>query len=149
VKTRRERIIVTAAVLAFGAVFAVLSLEHSWSARRFPLAAGLLTVVMASLQLIADIRRPASDDRSHAAVATPSEVTAIAWTAALVAGVYLAGLSIALPLFTGLYWRVRDKASWPVALAAALSVLAFVQGILVWLLGIDLYDGLLLQWLRR
>ena len=148
-KTRRQRIFVTAGVLAFGAVFAALSLEHSWSAMRFPLAAGFLTVVMASLQLIADIRRPSSDEQRHAAVAMPSEATAIAWTAALVAGVCLAGLSITLPLFTALYWRVRDKASWSGALAAALSVLAFLQGILVWMLGIELYEGLLLQWLRR
>ena len=147
-KTRSERMAVTAAVVAFGALFGVLAVEFSWSARRFPLFASALTIVMGSLQLIADLRRPAQDGRAEGAGST-SEGSVLAWTTALVFGVYVIGLSITLPLFTGLYWRVKDRASWPSSIAAGLSVLAFVQGILVWLLRVDLYNGIIGQWLQR
>ena len=103
---------VTAAVLAFAVVFAVLSLGFSWSAARFPLFASMLTIVMASLQLFVDFRRPAPDGQVLEGAGSASEVSALVWTAALVAGAYVMGLSIALPVFTGLYWRLMDKTSW-------------------------------------
>jgi hypothetical protein len=146
VKTRRERTVVTAAVVAFAAVFAVLSLDFSWSAARFPLFASMLTIVMASLQLFADFRRPAPDGQLPEGSASASEVSALVWTAALVAGAYVMGLSIALPVFTGLYWRLMDKTSWRSAIAAGLSVLAFVQVLLGWLLRVDLYPGIIGRW---
>ncbi len=138
---------VTAAVLAFAVVFAVLSLGFSWSAARFPLFASMLTIVMASLQLFVDFRRPAPDGQVLEGAGSASEVSALVWTAALVAGAYVMGLSIALPVFTGLYWRLMDKTSWRSAIAAGLSVLAFVQVLLGWLLRVDLYPGIIGRWL--
>jgi hypothetical protein len=148
-KTRRERILVTAALLAFGVIFCVLSLGLSSQARRFPLFAGALTIVMTSAQMIADLRRPTQEGGAAGAPGDALERSAILWTAALVAGVYLVGLAITLPLFTGLYWRIKDRAPWPSAIVVGLCVLGFVEGILAGLLRLELYEGIIGQWLRR
>jgi hypothetical protein len=147
-KTRRERILVTVALLAFGVAFSVLSLGFSSSAARFPLFAGALTISMTLLQLIADVRRPAQDGAANGASAA-LERSAILWTVALVTGVYVAGLSVALPLFTALYWRLKDGASWRSAIIVGLCVIGFVNGILAWLLRVELYDGIIGEWLRH
>jgi hypothetical protein len=147
-KTRRGRNLVTSALLAFAGLFCILSLPLSSSARRFPLFAGMLTIVMASLQLLTDLRRPIHEgDTSHDA-ATTSEQSTILWAVALVAGVYVVGLSVAFPVFTGLYWRKKDNASWPAAIGVAVCIIVFVDGILASLLRVDLYRGLISQWLR-
>jgi hypothetical protein len=124
-------------------------LRLSPPARRFPLAAGLATAAAASLQLIAG-RRRAADGAAGGAESggQTAERTVILWAAALVAGVYLAGLPVALPVFVGLYWRLRDGAPWPGAIGAGVSVFAFLQGVLAWLLRVELYGGIIGERLR-
>ena len=145
---RQRQSLVTAALLALSLLFCLLSFRLSSSAGRLPLFAGALTVVTASLQLISDLRRPAVEREAGEGSGRTSERSVILWTAALIAGVYLAGMSVTLPVFTGLYWRLRDGASWPSAIGAGVCVLGFVQGLLAWLLRIDLHDGMIGRWLR-
>jgi len=147
-KTRRERNLVTGAVLAFAGLFCILSLPLSWSARRFPLFAGALTMVMASLQLIADLRHTPSEGGTSQDAGTTSERSAILWAVALVAGIYLMGLSIALPVFAGLYWRMKDGARWPIVIGVSFCIVGFVEGILASLLRVELYRGMIGQWLQ-
>jgi len=146
--TRRGRIVTAIAMLAFAALFALLAWPLSAPAGRFPLAASALTAVMAALQLAADLRLPAGTAVEAPARPRVPERYVILWASALLAALFLAGFSIALPLFVCAYWRVRDGAPWRSAIAAGLAVFAFVHGVLVWLLRVDLYAGWAGRWLQ-
>jgi hypothetical protein len=80
---------------------------------------------------------------------TPAKTaTVVLWVLLMFPLTYLLGFSVALPLYTLLYLRLRSKESWLLSASIALGMLVFVRGALVHLFGIQLYKGELWSLLR-
>ena len=147
-RTRRGRILVTLAVMSFAALLTAIASRLPAPAARFPVIAGLITLAAASAHLVSNLREPTGTPPRPSTATPTSEAGTLLWTASLPASSYLLGLPVALPLFTALYWRLRDHASWRASLAAGLAVFVFVNGLLCFVLRVDLYPGWLGRWLN-
>ena len=70
----------------------------------------------------------------------------LAWFGGFILGIYLLGFIIAIPLFILTYMKWLGT-RWVVAIIWAIVAPAIIYGVFELVLGIDLYRGLLLNWL--
>ncbi|MBN8731214.1 MAG: hypothetical protein J0L64_11775 [Acidobacteria bacterium] len=138
----------TLAVISVAALLTAIAVSLPAPAGRFPVIAGLITIVAASAHLLSNLKETPDAPGASSAAAAPSEARTLLWTASLPAATYFLGLPLALPLFTALYWRLRDHASWRASLVAGLAIFALVTGVLGFGLQVDLYPGWLGRWLN-
>lgn len=139
-KGRGEALVIIAVLAGVAGLFCVLAVGLPATARLVPLVAGVPALVLLVLQLVIEIKtRPAQDRK-------PVSMYVMLPAMALLAGIYLVGFAVAVPLFAGIEWR-RTGAAWPAALGVGAALFAVVLGMFSLVPGIRPYGGWIGQWL--
>jgi len=145
--TIREHSVVNLALLLAAVLFIFLASGLTRTAATLPAIVAAITMVLAAAQLALDRRKPPPVETIRLE-GVPERFLTLTLAGLLVA-LYVAGFVIALPIFAGLFWRWRAGASWTKAAALAAILFALLYGVITVLLRVDLYPGVLLQWLSR
>lgn len=148
------------------------ALGFSETARTVPLVIGIPTLVLIVIQIIRDgigvvrsdptvgavseieqdrYARAAADQREAAATAVAREVAAdrstsmlgsMAWVGALALLIWLAGLLIAIPVFTAAFMKIFGRERWTTIAAFAVGTAVAVYAFFTLVLDVRLYSGL-------
>jgi len=133
------------AVLA-GAVLAA-AYGYSRSSGLFPIFVGwiflALVLLEAALQLRLILRGGAEERPEFGETGGLADFGGFLWLGLLLVAVYLAGFLIATPVFMFAFLRLSARRPLAQSLLAALSAIAFVYVLFVWLLHYRLYPGAL------
>jgi hypothetical protein len=135
-----------------GAFAVVSAWRWPFKAALFPLAVGIPLAVVASAQLVLDLRGrgepaggPAVDLQFGGDV--PEDVarrragTLFAWIVGFVALVWLVGFPIAVPVFMASYLLLQSAAHWRVAVGLTAAAWAFFYGVFQWALRLPFETG--------
>jgi len=137
-----ERLLIALCLLGVG--FAAIAQGFRGDAWKFPTVVGVLTAALAAVELVRLLR---SDPREGAAPADPGArrrgAMLAAWFAAALAGVYVAGLLVAVAVATALYARAFLGAGPLRAGAAGLAHALFFWVAFELLAGFRLWGGIL------
>lgn len=131
------------AVIAVGVITAT---QWRWDTRLFPWVVGIPALALTLWQLVSDLRGSgAAVDSEEAAprafVDVPVDQTipetvrhertlkAMAWILGFVAGLWLLGFLIAIPLFVFFYLKWEARAAMPMAILLALATELFIWGV--------------------
>ena len=145
---------------AFGGYLA-LAAGYPGLARLFPLVVGVPGAVLAAAQFVLDLRsRAAGARRSEphrargaagalrsAAVFARQDLGVFGWAAGLVALTLVLGFGAAIPLFLGLFLRLRGKETWRLTAVLAGAGWAFVYLVFTVGMKLFLFGGFLVRWL--
>ncbi|HKX18438.1 MAG TPA: tripartite tricarboxylate transporter TctB family protein, partial [bacterium] len=145
---------------AFGGYLA-LAAGYPGLARLFPLVIGVPGAVLAGAQFALDLRRRASGGRPtdplcpggaagalrSAAVWARQDLGVFGWAAGLVALTLALGFGAAIPLFLGLFLRLRGKETWRLTAVLAGAGWAFVYLVFTVGMKLFLFGGFLVRWL--
>ena len=71
----------------------------------------------------------------------------ISWIFLLLVSIYLFGFLYAVPIFMLFYLRERLRENRQLSLAVSIGTWAILYGVFLLLLGVQLYEGRLWQWL--
>jgi len=156
-RLKREDLFFVAVVIGFLLLFLLLSFGYKPIARTVPVILILPALAIAFLRLspnLIEFFKGPDKDRKKADIpedagSQPAEITrVILWCCALVAGIWLLGFVLFVPVFILLYLKTH-KEKWP--LAILLSVLTFVllKGFFLMLLKVHLYQGYIPDLLMR
>lgn len=122
-----------------------------WEAVTMPAAMSGVVAVMAAVEVVRWARHRHTHETTHDTAAgrrlrLPDDMRRLAlvagWTCALMAGIYLVGFLISVPLFAFSYLTARRR-HWAIATVFALAMLGFVYGTFEVGLKAPLYEGLL------
>ena len=153
--------IFTALLLGTAIMALIMSLEMGSVARLVPLRVLIPTILLLALQLMLDLgagkgkksawadllglvqsgsQNPgkASGPADAAAITWRKELGALIWVALLLALTLLLGFSAAAPVYVLLCYRFRAAQAWPLSLLMAGITVLVIQGLLVWLLELNL-----------
>jgi hypothetical protein len=131
------------AALAAYAVYAALA----WplKAALFPLTMGIPLLVLATVQIVLDLREPPA---AAPADARRRAFTVFAWMAAFIALVLLLGFPIAVPVFVFSYLAMESRERWFVSALAAAAAWAFFHILFQRLLHFPFEAGLVQGWFQ-
>ena len=142
-------------ILLFAAGMLYWAQDYSATARRFPSAVSAVLIVLAALDLWSRTRLPGrrliatfwgTDFNRREMVQHPAfraELALVGWVLAWFAGMAALGVLIAMPLFCFLFTWLRSRRPPLQAALVAFLVVAFEYAVFEWLLGYELYRGLL------
>lgn len=77
------------------------------------------------------------------------ELLAVGWLLAFLGLIILAGFLAAIPIFILVFMRLYGRESWRLSLGLAVVLLIFVYAVFEIILGSDLYQGLILETIKR
>ena len=161
--TPRGGLLSGALTAAFGGYLA-LAAGYPGLARLFPLVVGVPGAALAAAQFVLDLRNraggPAAAGRTDpfrppaaagalgsAAVWVRQELGVLGWAAGLVALTLALGFGAAIPLFLGLFLRLRGKETWRLTAVLAGAGWAFVYLVFTVGMKLFLFGGFLVRWL--
>jgi len=140
-----ERTVLTATLALVVGAMVGSSATLSPVARVAPLVVGIPTLALLGLELVRDLtrgrRQPAPDDRAGAA-----ERGLFGWLVILLGLTGVVGIALGLPVWLGLFLRLRSGERWTVAAAFAVGLAVVLYGVLEVMLGIRLDGGALTGW---
>jgi uncharacterized membrane-anchored protein YitT (DUF2179 family) len=106
------------AFLAAAAAYAVLTaLRWPPKAALFPLVMGIPLLVLALVQMVADLR--GANTPEHAPGGARAAMAVLGWMAAFIALVFLLGFPFAVPLFIFGYLTIAGRERWLLSIALA------------------------------
>ena len=143
----RERVALTALLLAWVGAVVGLSATMGTVARMAPLAVGIPTLVLVALELAGDLKRARQEDARMTSLAGTAQTPgAIAWLVGLAGVVAIVGVPIGVPAWLLLFLRLRAREPWRVAGAYAGTLALVVWGVVVSLMGVPLDGGAVTRW---
>jgi len=157
-------------------LFLWLTLGLSPNARRVPLVVAIPTLGLLVIQLLMDLvpslaplrrrlektdvfgiesHRETSQQATSRQLDQPAEggmiikreFIVISWIFLLLVSIYLFGFLYAVPIFMLFYLRERLRENRQLSLAVSIGTWAILYGVFLLLLGVQLYEGRLWQWL--
>lgn len=118
-------------------------------ARLLPLVIGVPAVVMTLVQLGVELRKsvrpPTAGGEAAADGRVRREAAMALYLGGLVGALLLVGFLIAAPLFVAAFLRFREHEGWPVVAGAAAATLAVLFVVFDVLLGLSLYQGIIVE----
>jgi hypothetical protein len=136
---------VTAALMV--AIFAIMvsvALTYAPDARFLPLVIGIPGLALSVLQLAVEMRT--KGDKEFTAADRRAELKMFAWFVFFVVGIILFGFPYAGPAMVALYLHFSWREKWYVSLGSALFAWAILFGVFEYVLGLPLFEGLVVQW---
>lgn len=147
--------------LAFDLIMAVilgvlfgLTLTYNKAARFVPLIIITPTFALALGRLAYDFRLwwrsrdlPANPDGGPEGPAWRGEVAAALWVLLFFGLVYLLGFIVAIPLYIFVSMRFRSREPWPISIMVPVGTWAFMYGLFGWFLKVQLFEGVIFQFL--
>ena len=117
------------------------------SARLMPLLIGVPGTIMSFFQLIIELRT-VNDVTDNQSVLSGRELNIIVWLTGFFVAVIVLGFDYGSPLVVACYVYFVGKERLTTALVAGISCFALMYGLFERLMGIQLFDGLLSQFLQ-
>lgn len=152
------------ALVAVLLAFVTVAAGYNPQARLMPLVIGVPILALAVWQTVSDLilgaRRAAEAVTGEHASASPKEVPTpsrmpgreirvFLWTLLLFLLLYLFGFIVTTFLYTFLSLKIRSRLNWSLSLGVAAAALAFLYGVMVYALKVQLYPGIVTLALRR
>lgn len=143
--------------------FVVTAAGYNPQARLMPLVIGIPVLALAIWQTANDWRTSGGDTRMHASTkemrsdreeGAPTgrfrqELRVFLWTLALFVLLYLFGFIITTCVYTFLSLKVRSRLNWVTSVAISAGAFAFLYGVMIYALQVQLYPGIVVLALRR
>jgi hypothetical protein len=126
--------------------FFIQALFFSASARVMPLLVSVPGLVFCLVQLVIDLKR--QPPGASKPMFSGSEVKAIAWIGGFIIGISVLGFVYGAPLLVAAYLYFYAGERLHTALLAAIACVAFAYGFMDRLMEIQLFEGLLFEYLR-
>lgn len=144
--SRASAVATSIVLLAFVAAYAAIGLTTLDAASRaVPLLAALVTAVLLGIEIVKRLSASAADATSVAESTTSigHELRVLGSVAAAVAGIYVAGFLIALPLYVALAIALIGRQPWRIAIATAAVTIAAIYVAFEVVLSYRLFAGVL------
>lgn len=139
------RILTCLVMLAIFVAFVVPALSFHPEARMMPLLVGVPGTILCFWQLLVELNTE-DGDTGDGKILSRSELTIAAWLLAFIAGIAALGFSLGTPLLVACYLYFVAKERLGTALIAGIFCFALVFGFFGRLMSIQLFEGLLLQY---
>jgi len=136
--------------LTAGIMFAVfatmvgLALTYPEDARFLPLVIGVPGLVLSALQLAIEFRT--KPGKEFTAEDRRAELKMTGWFVCFVVGIILFGFPYAGPIMVAIYLHFSWREKWYVSLGSAVFAWAILYGVFEYVLGLPLFEGLVVQW---
>ncbi len=156
----RAQVIFVLLLVIFFALFVYEARGWRLQARLYPWVIGIPMVVLALLQLLLDLKgiapKKSQDDTPvdfqftqniDPALARARRINIFSWIFGFLAGIWLLGFSITVPLLVFLYLKVQSREGWTLSIALTAAAWLVFWGLFDWLLRLPFPDGQLLIWL--
>jgi hypothetical protein len=170
-----EKVWFTFVLFVFAAVMFFMTLRLGRVARFVPLAVAIPTLALLGFQLLVEaipelarrfgivekkdifgveplreksVAQTQADLTAAREARNKRELSAFLWLSLMLLLIYLLGFLFALPIFSTVYLKKRAAESWLLSLTVGLTMCLSLYGIFVLLLKVELYEGLLANWLR-
>jgi len=145
-------------------IYVVTAMGYNPAARLMPLVVSIPIFILAILNMISDFRRVGGKNvsaephgvKDEASAQPPAarnthrkELVIFGWVVAVFVSFYLLGFVISTFLYTFLSLKVRSRYPWGVSLAVSVGCLAFLYGVMIYGLRVDLYQGKIILMLRK
>lgn len=128
-------------LFVFTGAFAVAGLSYPGMAATMPMAIGGIRAGLSLLQLVRELRR-----RGAEPVDLARDLPIYLWVWGFIAAFIVFGFLFAAPVMVLLYLRLRGRESWRMSLSVAAAVFAMLYFVFGMALGVELFDGLLMEW---
>lgn len=133
-------------MLAIFSAMTLIALGFPEKARMMPLLVGVPGTLLALTQLVADLRTTDRDKHfAEGEVERRRERHMLAWLGAFLVGVLGFGFLVAAPLLVFAFLRFGQRESWAVALVSGVGVWVILYAVFTRMLGLFLFDGLILS----
>ncbi len=144
-----SRILTSAAMLAIFAGMSAAALAFPPKAQFMPLLVGVPGTLLALTQFVSDLRkRPARVEPTPEQVdERRREIGMFAWLGLFAVGILGFGFLYAAPLLVFAFLRFGQKESWVVAVIGGVGAWAILYGMFELMLGLILFEGLLVEML--
>jgi hypothetical protein len=161
VKLRRLELIVDVIWVLLSVWYVLTASTYPSAGRLIPMSVGIAVFLIGSFQLIGyfvpalrvfthgrppargDADAPAAEEVASLARAERREWIAILWALLLLAGIYVLGYLITVPLFFLAYFLFQRPMRWKLALISAVVMGGLTYLVFYQLLSVQLYPGLL------
>jgi tripartite tricarboxylate transporter TctB family protein len=140
------RILTTLAMLGVFLAFVVRALFFHPEARMMPLLVGVPGILLCSWQLLTEINAKDSE-AGGSKILSRGELTIAAWLLAFIISIAALGFSFGSPPLVAGYLYFVAKERLHTALIAGIFCFAFMYGLFERLMNMQLFEGLLLQYL--
>lgn len=144
--TLNGRALTSLAMFAVFAAMTLIALGFPDKARTMPLLVGVPGTLLALAQLVRDLRT-VERDAGESTVERHRERHMFAWLAIFLAGVLGFGFLVAAPVLVLAFLRIGQRESWTVSLAGGVAVWIVLYAVFTRMLGLFLFEGLLLPYL--
>ncbi|KMK65002.1 tripartite tricarboxylate transporter TctB family protein [Puniceibacterium sp. IMCC21224] len=140
------RSLISLIMFALFATACVLAIGLPTKAAFMPLLIGIPGAILCGVQLAIDLFRPriAPTVLIEETEGGRSETEVFAWLAAFMVVLLSLGFVVGGPLLVGAFIRISSRESWRAALFAAAGTFLVLWGVFIWLLGLSLFEGLIL-----
>jgi hypothetical protein len=152
--SRRVELLVDLLWLGFAGSYCAIAAGYPPEGRLVPLTFGIITLVVGLLHFFGNfvaVLRPFTHTDSMQEPPAPiarSELIAVLWAAALLAGIFLIGALPAIFLFLLLYFGLRGR-RWVLGLASAIVMTAITWGLFGQLITLNLPVGILTRFVLK
>ena len=156
----RPQVIFSLGVFIFFVVFVYQAREWRLQARLYPWVIGIPMLVLALVQLVADLKGETKSKPSDSApvdfqfgqvmdstVACRRTINIFSWILGFLVGIWLLGFSLAIPAMVFLYLKVQSGEKWILSLLLTGAAWVFFWGLFDWLLRLPFPEAQLFVWL--
>jgi hypothetical protein len=138
------RTVTAGIMLAIFILMVGLALTYPAESRILPLVIGIPGVILSGIQFVTELRT--KDGPQTTTAERRAEVRMVGWFVFFVVGIILFGFPYAGPLMVAIYLRLSWREKWYVTLAAAVFAWAILYGVFEEVLGLPLFEGLVVQY---
>ena len=147
-------------VVVIMALIVITALGYDRQTRLLPLLVSvpvlILAVILTVMEFRESLRKPAHEEvKKDDAGETPGEsvfakeINVSLWIVAMFVSLYLFGFILTTFFYTFLSLKVRSRYSWLSSLGVAAGCMAFLYGVLITALNVELYQGVVTIALKK
>lgn len=145
------RVLTTFAMLVIFGGMSLMALQYPPKAQLLPLLVGIPATLMCLVQLVLDVRRtqreakPAGAEAEDARAERRREIGMFAWTGLFLVGILAFGFEFAAPLLVFAFLWIGQRESLVTGIVGGVSVWLIMYGVFNQMLGLPLFEGLVVR----
>jgi hypothetical protein len=141
------RVLTAGIMFAIFALMVALAFTYGGDAGMMPLVIGIPGLLLTLTQLVIELRTRPADAKVFTPEERMAEIRMFGWFFLFVAGIILFGFPYAGPLLVFAYLHFSWREKWYVSIGAAAFAWVVLHYIFGVVLGLPLFEGLIMQWL--